>query len=91
MTYNPRHKNSTKSRASFISKATKKNLNIDAASLQESSVRPAININFKEIMKDFSKEIPKSLICNICHNLVKSPTQCYQCKALFCKECLFQY
>ena len=89
MTYNPRFKNSTKSKASFISKATKKNKNIDTASLQESSVRPAININFKEILKDFSKEIPKSLICNLCQNLVKSPTQCYQCKALFCKECLF--
>lgn len=89
MTYNPRFKNSTKSKASFISKATKKNLNIDTASLQESSVRPAININFKEILKDISKEIPASLLCNLCKKLVKSPTKCYQCNALFCKECLF--
>ena len=89
MTYNPRLKNTTKSKASFISKATKKNLNLDTTSLQESSVRPAININFKEILKDISKEIPKSLICNLCQNLAKSPIECYQCKALFCKECLF--
>ena len=89
MTYNPRTKNSTKTKASFISKASKKKLNSDATSLAESSVRPAININFKEILKDVSKEIPKSLLCNLCHNLVKSPTKCYQCNALFCKECLF--
>ena len=55
----------------------------------ETSFRPAININFKEILKDISKEIPNSLKCNLCKNLVKSPTKCYQCNALFCKECLF--
>ena len=55
MTYNPRTKNSTKTKASFISKASKKKLNSDATSLADSSVRPAININFKEILKDVSK------------------------------------
>ena len=83
MTFNPRLKKSTKSKVSFTSKGAKK-LNINS-----NTMRPAININFKEILKDISKEIPKSLLCNLCKNLVKSPTKCYQCKALFCKECLF--
>lgn len=83
MTYNPKLKKSTKSKASFTSKGTKK------ANINSNTLRPAININFKEILKDTSKEIPKSLLCNICKNLVKSPTKCYQCKALFCKDCLF--
>ena len=26
--------------------------------------------------------------CNICKKLVKNPTKCYQCKALFCRDCL---
>ena len=73
-------KNSTKSKASKLS--------LTSSSLQE-SIRPAININFKEAFKDISKEIPSSLLCNLCKNLVKNPTKCYQCKALFCKECLF--
>ena len=83
MTYNPKLKKSTKSKASFTSKVGKKPTN------NSNTLRPAININFKEILKDTSKEIPKSLLCNLCKNLVKSPTKCYQCKALFCKECLF--
>jgi hypothetical protein len=78
-TFNPRLKNSTKSKASFIPN-TQSN---------QSTFRPAININFKEILKDISKEIPASLLCNLCKKLVKSPTKCYQCNALFCKECLF--
>ena len=84
---NPRFKNSTKSKVTSTSKIQNK-LNTDSSSL-ETSFRPAININFKEILKDISKEIPNSLKCNLCKNLVKSPTKCYQCKALFCKECLF--
>ena len=56
----------------------------------KASFMSAININFKEIPKDISKEIPKSLLCNICKNLVKNPTKCYQCKALFCMECLLK-
>ena len=47
-----------------------------------------VNINFKEPVKDLSVEIPKPLLCNICKKLVKNPVRCYQCKALFCKECL---
>ena len=78
-TFNPRFKNSTKSKASFAPN-TQSN---------QSTFRPAININFKEILKDISKEIPSSLLCNLCKKLVKSPTKCYQCNALFCKECLF--
>ena len=81
----------TKSKTSFMSKTSRANtkkLNVDAALLKESTGRPAININFKEIPKDISKEIPKSLLCNICKNLVKNPTKCYQCKALFCRDCL---
>lgn len=88
MTFNPRPKNSKKNNANLTYNPTKK-LSIDTTSLQESSLRPSINVNFKEIMKDISKEIPESLICNLCKNLVKNPTKCYQCKALFCKECLF--
>ena len=84
---NPRFKNSTKSKVTSTSKIQNK-LNNDSSSL-ETSFRPAININFKEILKDISKEIPNSLKCNLCKNLVKSPTKCYQCNALFCKECLF--
>ena len=84
---NPRFKNITKSKVTSTSKIQNK-LNTDSSSL-ETSFRPAININFKEILKDISKEIPNSLKCNLCKNLVKSPTKCYQCKALFCKECLF--
>lgn len=84
---NPRFKNSTKSKITSTSKIQNK-LNTDSSSL-ETSFRPAININFKEILKDISKEIPNSLKCNLCKNLVKSPTKCYQCNALFCKECLF--
>lgn len=82
------HKINTKSNAGLTYKGVNK-LNADSISLQEASIRPAININFKEILKDISKEVPKSLICNLCKSLVKSPTKCYQCKALFCKECLF--
>lgn len=83
-------KNKTKSKASFVSKAsrTTKKLNFDATLSKDSANRPAININFKEVPKDISKEIPKSLLCNICKHLVKEPTRCYQCKALFCKACL---
>ena len=84
---NSRFKNSTKSKITSTSKIQNK-LNTDSSSL-ETSFRPAININFKEILKDISKEIPNSLKCNLCKNLVKSPTKCYQCNALFCKECLF--
>lgn len=84
---NPRFKNNTKSKVTSTSKIQNK-LNTDSSSL-ETSFRPAININFKEILKDISKEIPNSLKCNLCKNLVKSPTKCYQCNALFCKECLF--
>lgn len=85
MSFNSKFKKSTKSKASLTHKT-----NADLSSLpEEESVRPAININFKEILKDISKEIPKSLLCSLCKNLVKSPTKCYQCKALFCKECLF--
>lgn len=84
---NPRFKNITKSKVTSTSKIQNK-LNTDSSSL-ETSFRPAININFKEILKDISKEIPNSLKCNLCKNLVKSPTKCYQCNALFCKECLF--
>lgn len=83
-------KRGTKSKTSFMSKTSKlnsKQLNVDATLLKESE-RPAINVNFKEMAKDISKEIPKSLLCNICKNLVKNPTKCYQCKALFCKDCL---
>ena len=82
------HKINTKSNAGLTYKGVNK-LNADSISLQEASIRPAININFKEILKDISKEVPKSLLCNLCKSLVKSPTKCYQCKALFCKECLF--
>ena len=84
-------KRPTKSKTSVISKASKLNTkknNIDVTLLKESAIRPAININFKDVPKDISKEIPKSLLCNICKNLVKNPTKCYQCKALFCKDCL---
>ena len=91
MTYNPKLKHSTKSKISMNSKLSKK-INIDSKTLKDKSpslTRPSININFKSIIKDISKEIPKSLLCNICKNLVKSGTKCYQCKALFCKECLF--
>ncbi len=85
-------KKSNKSKASFMSKTSiaPKKLNVDANQLKESTNRPSININFKEIPKDISKEIPKSLLCNICKNLVKNPTKCYQCKALFCRECLLK-
>ena len=85
-------KKQSQRKASFTSKASKANtkqLNVDANLLKDPLVRPAININFKEVPKDISKEIPKSLLCNICKNLVKNPTKCYQCKALFCRECLF--
>jgi hypothetical protein len=83
-------KKSSKSKTSLASKASRKTkkLNVDAAQLKEPVARPAININFKEVQKDISKEIPKSLLCNICKKLVKNPTKCYQCKALFCRECL---
>ena len=85
-------KKSNKSKASFMSKTSKvpRKINVDTTLLKEASPRPAININFKEIPKDISKEIPKSLLCNICKNLVKNPTKCYQCKALFCMECLLK-
>lgn len=85
-------KKSYKSKTSFMSKTSKvpRKINADATLLKESTTRPAININFKEIPKDISKEIPKSLLCNICKNLVKNPTKCYQCKALFCRECLLK-
>ena len=86
MTFNPRSKLSKKSKESLTYKVPNR-LNIDSASAQETT-RPAININFREILKDVSKEVPKSLKCNICNNLVKAPTKCYQCKALFCKDCL---
>ena len=86
LTFNPRPKISKKTKESLTYKAPNK-LNIDSAS-QETSTRPAIIINFREILKDISKEVPKSLICNFCNNLVKAPTKCYQCKALFCKDCL---
>ena len=86
MTFNPRSKLSRKSKESLTYKVPNR-LNIDSASAQETT-RPAININFREILKDVSKEVPKSLKCNICNNLVKAPTKCYQCKALFCKDCL---
>ena len=85
-------KKQSQRKASFTSKASKANtkqLNVDANLLKDPLIRPAININFKEVPKDISKEIPKSLLCNICKNLVKNPTKCYQCKALFCRECLF--
>ena len=81
-------KRSTKSKTSFISKASKVNTKKLNVELKESTNRPAININFKEIPKDISKEVPKSLLCNICKTLVKNPTRCYQCKALFCRDCL---
>ena len=83
-------KRPTKSKTSLISKESKVNKknNVDVAILKELAIRPAININFKDVPKDISKEIPKSLLCNICKNLVKNPTKCYQCKALFCKNCL---
>ena len=84
-------KRPTKSKTSLISKESKVNTkknNVDVTLLKESAIRPAININFKDVPKDISKEIPKSLLCNICKNLVKNPTKCYQCKALFCKDCL---
>ena len=84
-------KRPTKSKTSLISKESKVNTkknNVDVTLLKESAIRPAININFKDVPKDISKEIPKSLLCNICKNLVKNPTKCYQCKALFCKNCL---
>ena len=54
-------KRQNKSKASFGSKTSKANtkkLNLDANSLKETSNRPAININFKEVQKDISKEIP---------------------------------
>ena len=86
LTFNPRPKISKKTKESLTYKAPTK-LNIDSAS-QETSARPAIIINFREILKDISKEVPKSLICNLCNTLVKAPTKCYQCKALFCKDCL---
>ena len=83
-------KNSSKSKASFTTKTSRvntKKINVDATLFKDPG-RPAININFKEIPKDISKEIPKSLLCNICKKLVKNPTKCYQCKALFCRDCL---
>jgi len=83
-------KNSSKSKASFTTKTTRvntKKINIDSTLFKDAG-RPAININFKEIPKDISKEIPKSLLCNICKKLVKNPAKCYQCKALFCRDCL---
>ena len=83
-------KKSSKSKASFATKTSRvntKKLNVDASIFKDTG-RPAININFKEIPKDISKEIPKSLLCNICKKLVKNPTKCYQCKALFCRDCL---
>ena len=85
-------KKSNKSKASFMSKTSKvpRKINVDATLLKESEPRPAININFKEAPKEISKEIPKSLLCNICKNLVKNPTKCYQCKALFCRDCLLK-
>ena len=86
MTFNPRSKLSRKSKESLTYKVPNR-LNIDSASAQETT-RPAININFREVLKDISKEVPKSLICNLCNTLVKAPTKCYQCKALFCKDCL---
>ena len=86
LTFNPRPKISKKTKESLTYKVPNR-LNIDSASAQETT-RPAININFREILKDVSKEVPKSLKCNICNNLVKAPTKCYQCKALFCKDCL---
>lgn len=83
-------KKSSKSKASFTTKTSRintKKINVDATLFKDSG-RPAININFKEIPKDISKEIPKSLLCNACKKLVKNPTKCYQCKALFCRDCL---
>ena len=89
-TFKPPIKNKA-SKASINSRFSK-NLNIDSTLLKEKEntlVRPSININFKSILKDISKEVPKSLLCNICKTLVKSGIKCYQCKALFCKECIF--
>lgn len=40
------------------------------------------------IKKDENEDIPRSLLCNICRELVKEPTCCYQCKTLFCTKCL---
>ena len=83
-------KKGSKSKASFTTKTSRvntKKINVDATLFKDGG-RPAININFKEIPKDISKEIPKSLLCNICKKLVKNPTKCYQCKALFCRDCL---
>jgi len=70
----------TRSKASLASKTSKQSM------LSENSIRPAISLNFDEE----SKIIPKSLLCNICKNLVRNPTKCYQCKALFCRECFLQ-
>ena len=94
LTNNQKLKPITKSKASIKSTFSKKT-NIDSTLLKEkdnnNTLRPSININFKSIIKDISKEIPKSLLCMMCKNLVKSGTKCYQCKALFCKECLFNF
>lgn len=80
--------NSKASLNSKTSKVNTKKLNIDATLLKDPTSRPAININFKEIPKDISKEVPKSLLCNICKTLVKTPSRCYQCRALFCRDCI---
>lgn len=73
---------STKSKATFNPKTNKKNTKAKEA------IKESININFKEEAKDESIEIPRSLLCNICHKLVKNPTKCYKCGALFCRDCL---
>ena len=80
--------NSKASLNSKTSKVNTKKLYIDATLLKDPTSRPAININFKEIPKDISKEVPKSLLCNICKTLVKTPSRCYQCRALFCRDCI---
>lgn len=79
------------SKVSVNSKAPKVSttkINIDSVSLLNAN-NQSIDINFKEIPSDISKEIPKSLLCNICKNLVKKPSKCYMCNALFCMDCLF--
>ena len=89
-------KKSARNQRNPIAKAPKKGTvvnvnNNNKAILRNNKINDStteVNINFKEPVKDLSVEIPKPLLCNICKKLVKNPVRCYQCKALFCKECL---
>lgn len=75
----------SKTKTSFYSKATNTKKTAPAKDIK---MKDQINLKLKPEPKDESIEIPKEALCLICHQLVKDPTKCYQCNALFCRGCI---